>query len=1181
MLIAVGSQAVAKTINVPAQQPTIQDGINAAVSGDTVLVAPGTYFENINFNGKAITVTSSGGPAATIIDGNLSGVVVTFTTGETSKSVLSGFTIQNASTAGIYASGSSPTIKDNIITRNAACGGSGISISFGAPSITANLIAGNGSPSCSYYGYAGIVSSDDNGVPIKGNLISANSGPAISLYPESGTEMIIQNTITNNLGGGFFVYGQNGSSASLIQNLIAGNQGIGVSWINPPFTLVSNTITGNTAGCCGATASEIFGSVVDSTVLLQNNLAIATGTASALYCYSLSSAPTLTNNDIFAANNSAYGGACTDVTGTNGNISLDPLFSDALSDNFHLQSTSAVINAGINSAPQEPKTDFDGDPRIGGGTIDIGADEYTKNPTFSSSTYALHFAAQDVGTTSPPQTVTVTNNGRTTIQLPLVATGSNYAQTNNCGLSLASGASCQISVTFSPLVGGTVPGVLGIFPSVTLNPMAINLVGSGLAPQLNFCCGFNFYGVVIGTTSTQTGTLTNTGLAPLLISSIAYSGATDILETNNCPISPNSLAVGASCTVTVSYTPAIVGSESGTITFNSNAGPPQSTYVYSSSVSAGNPVLSPASLTFPTTLIGQTSATQSATLTNTGTGPMGILSIYSYGDFPQTNNCPVSLAVGAGCTISVNYTPSTQGTETSYVTVNTDSLFYYANLTVTGTGQAPVPTISSLSLSSVPAGSSDTQVTVTGSGFVQYSSQVLWNGVALNYCCTSYNGTTQLTFTIPAGNLASASTGQISILTPAPGGGTSNSVPFTVYPAINYAVKSTTYNYNVIAGTNLNLYLYGYAQITSPFPIQFGGGSYTLLTISPGGTISFNGYANPTPEPIPTNQVPLIIAPFWMNLYPFGSTNGTDNNVFWEVTGSAPNRHLIVEWRDLGVCCETTNTVRFEVVFSEGNSNILFNYADTVFGGSYSSNDNGAMASVGIQVAPNLGTQFSYFQPALSSKSAQLWYPNNPSATLSTSTVNFGYHQIATSTLPQTLTLTNGSLVALNISSIATNNPDFTSTNNCGTTLAAGKSCLISVVFTPTLPSTETATLTITDNATNSPQTVSLTGIGSITPTVVYPILVNFGSVTVGTSGTAPVTLANASNTSLTIQKISTTPSVYTQTSNCGASVAPGQSCIITVTFKPTQKGSVQGTLSMALNGKPSKAEANLTGSGN
>ena len=57
------------TIHVPGDQATIQGAINVANNGDTVLVAPGTYYENINFNGKAITVTSSGGPSVTIIDG--------------------------------------------------------------------------------------------------------------------------------------------------------------------------------------------------------------------------------------------------------------------------------------------------------------------------------------------------------------------------------------------------------------------------------------------------------------------------------------------------------------------------------------------------------------------------------------------------------------------------------------------------------------------------------------------------------------------------------------------------------------------------------------------------------------------------------------------------------------------------------------------------------------------------------------------------------------------------------------------------------------------------------------------------------------------------------------------------------------------------------------------------------
>src|SRR5438309_7516139 len=70
--------ARAATINVPAGQPTIQAAINAASNGDTILVAPGTYRENINFMGKAITVTSSGGPAVTTINGSARGTVVIF-----------------------------------------------------------------------------------------------------------------------------------------------------------------------------------------------------------------------------------------------------------------------------------------------------------------------------------------------------------------------------------------------------------------------------------------------------------------------------------------------------------------------------------------------------------------------------------------------------------------------------------------------------------------------------------------------------------------------------------------------------------------------------------------------------------------------------------------------------------------------------------------------------------------------------------------------------------------------------------------------------------------------------------------------------------------------------------------------------------------------------------------------
>lgn len=129
----------ANTIHVPADQATIQAAINVASNGDTVIVAPGTYQENINFSGKAITVTSSGGPQTTIIDGGHQNSVVTFSTSEGTTSVLNGFTIQNGfptnmfdEGGGIYVYNASPTITNNIITNNQACSAAGIAINYGA-----------------------------------------------------------------------------------------------------------------------------------------------------------------------------------------------------------------------------------------------------------------------------------------------------------------------------------------------------------------------------------------------------------------------------------------------------------------------------------------------------------------------------------------------------------------------------------------------------------------------------------------------------------------------------------------------------------------------------------------------------------------------------------------------------------------------------------------------------------------------------------------------------------------------------------------------------------------------------------------------------------------------------------------------------------------------------------------
>ncbi|HEV3307081.1 MAG TPA: FG-GAP-like repeat-containing protein [Candidatus Sulfotelmatobacter sp.] len=198
----------------------------------------------------------------------------------------------------------------------------------------------------------------------------------------------------------------------------------------------------------------------------------------------------------------------------------------------------------------------------------------------------------------------------------------------------------------------------------------------------------------------------------------------------------------------------------------------------------------------------------------------------------------------------------------------------------------------------------------------------------------------------------------------------------------NYVAAPTTYNYVSFTGTNLNLGDDSVEQITSPFPIAFGGGSFTTLQVGSNGTISFtDAYSSFMNGVIPgLSPVPVtLVAPFWQDLYPVA---GSAQNVYWGVVGSAPNRQLVVEWRSVrSFLChdDSAATVTFEVVFSESSGNILFQYADTVFGDYCYFQDAGGRATVGVQVSPTVGTMWTVNDPVIVSGSALLWTVGNNS----------------------------------------------------------------------------------------------------------------------------------------------------------------------------------------------------------
>lgn len=233
----------------------IQAGIDSSTAGDTVLVGPGTYIENINFEGKAIIVMSEHGPDTTVIDADYNGSVVLFNSGEVSSSVLNGFTITNGMgtyTAWGYLGGgicctnaSSPTIINNIITGNHADYAGGVEFDADCNGLLSyNIITTNTADDAGggiefYYASPSISHNtiDDNAAPWGGGISGGFAAPIIK-----------HNQITNNTaynrGGGIWFGEDNYAQVESCYIANNGNDGIFCGYDQDP-TINYNDIVNN------------------------------------------------------------------------------------------------------------------------------------------------------------------------------------------------------------------------------------------------------------------------------------------------------------------------------------------------------------------------------------------------------------------------------------------------------------------------------------------------------------------------------------------------------------------------------------------------------------------------------------------------------------------------------------------------------------------------------------------------------------------------------------------------------------------------------------------------------------------------------------------------------------------------------------------------------------------------
>jgi hypothetical protein len=198
-----------------------------------------------------------------------------------------------------------------------------------------------------------------------------------------------------------------------------------------------------------------------------------------------------------------------------------------------------------------------------------------------------------------------------------------------------------------------------------------------------------------------------------------------------------------------------------------------------------------------------------------------------------------------------------------------------------------------------------------------------------------------------------------------------------------------------------------------------------------------------------------------------------------------------------------------------------------------------------------------------------------PTATVSPTSLAFGNVAAGTTSASKTITLTNSGTGALSIGSIVASG-DFAQTNNCSNSLAASSSCTVNVTFRPTVVAAITGAITFTDGAATSPQLVKLTGTGLI-PLTFSPTSLTFPSTAVGQTSAMTVTVTNKQATTISLSP--TASADYSITGGtCGASLAGGSSCTITVTFAPQYKGSIKGALDIATNGAFSPQIVGLTG---
>ena len=848
----------------------------------------------------------------------------------------------------------------------------------------------------------------------------------------------------------------------------------------------------------------------------------------------------------------------------------------------------------------------------------------------------LVFGSVTQGVTSAPLTATLKNTGAATLNITsITVTGTNAADftkgTTTCGATLAAAAFCTVNVTFTPSASGARSAALRFTDNAAGSPFAFALTGTGAAvavPGISLTPTSLAYGnQQINTTSTaQTVTLKNTGTGTMTIGSIT-SSSTDFLPTKTCGAS---LGAGLTCTISVTFKPAALGTKTGSISISDNAsGSPHAVTLSGTGVAAAAPAitLTPnTGLAFGNQTVGIASAAQTVTLKNSGTANLTIATITVGGtnaaEFNKSGTCSNGGTVipNGTCTIIVSFTPSAIGARSGSVAITSNAAA--ANISLSGiavtapTAQVSLtPTSLAFGNQTINSSSVAKTVTLTNSGNAALSITsiaALGEFTQSNNCGASLAAGLSCTISVTFTPTTVANkTGSVTITNNATG--SPHHIALTgagvaaAAPAVGPLPVSLSFGNQVISSASA-------AQSVTLSNI--GSASLSITTIATTGDFAKSGGTCANGGSVAAGSSCTILVTFSPKV--LGALSGTltitDNaaisprSISLAGTGVAtagPTATLMpAKLTFAHQTINTTSAVQLATLKNISASAVLNISSITISGAN--SGDFAKTATCGATLAAGASCTISVtFKPtAAAVRMASLSVASNatgalstalegtgiavaaPVASLSASSLAFGNQTVSVTSATKSFTLSNTGNGLLNITSIVASG-DFAQTNTCGTQVAAGANCVISVTFTPTTAGARTGKVALTTDAASSPDDVSLTGAGVLVTTpqlTITPASLTFADQTVGSQSTAQVaTLKNTGNGVMQLKSIvlgGSHAADFSLTETCGATLAPSAMCTVSVVFKPTTAGSPSASVNIASDAGDGSDSIPITGKG-